>query len=519
MRLPLGRKNLEVNGQGGAASAPAMPAQGQGAPMVLNALGQQVMPSVTDTSGSNQKVQDPRYEAARAAQRQAFDRQAAGVQAQADLNVQAAEKMAPYQEAEMQRRMAERSALIARQAAIQQEIEAKHKEHNERVQRVLDYSPGGFWDNKTDEQKARVRIGIWLSAIGGGLAKQDSRAMEYINKAIERDTEAKKQRGELLMKQAEKAEGAYKTALESRGKDLADYRANNEAMFKDLADYAEMYKNTMLPQQLRAQADEKVGALRAEQAKANMDALRAYEVDVHSQHSVVQPTNMNQSAGGGTKDIKEVSKADYQGQLADEAEELIKENGLPTSKDIRQIEADAMRANRNSETARASVAAQTAIGLGKEYAPGFFPRTEYTNVSPKVAQTHSRLYEMVEQQVTDDLGSRAVGNPDLIKGEIRRRMPNADDPTPEAEKKAAAIIARGRHMRDIAAGTSGARKIQAADAAREGAASAPTTTAQPNPMARPSRDAMIEKARAAVKAGGAGAKSAKAFLERQGVKP
>jgi hypothetical protein len=394
----------------------------------------------------------------------------------------AAEKAGALREAEIaQQQAAIMRPQIAQDEQYALERERIRQEHATRIAEAqtlqrqrIDMAmkdPGGYWDNKTSFDKTMTRILIGFGAMGAG----DNKVLSLVNDEIEKDLKSKQQRSERLFKQAELARGYMSDALRARAEELSDLDTNRAALWNIVAKRTELAAKSGMAGKLTAEMAAKVATIQQAAAQAGIKASEAVatKVDVQGGHTSTTQAIGNKNAGSPTKDAKEVSKADYMAKMAEEAEQGIQQGGLPSAEHIRQIEKDTTKTARNAETSRESGFAQEAIGIGKQL--GVVPRTEYTNVPPLVGQTHSRLVEMAEQQITDDLGARVISNPDLVKGEMRRRLPNADDTPTEAKRKSAAIIERGRHMKDIIGGTASGQKIEAADAARSSAPNSPTT--------------------------------------------
>ena len=361
----------------------------------------------------------------------------------------AAEAKARDQAATMEAQQRLQAHLAQQRLQMQQDILRRSAEYQKAANMT------SFWEDKSVPQK--ILLGLAMGRPGG---------RDMVQSAMTADLEMKKAKLAAVLEQHKMAGASDQQLIQFYDEAQKNLLANHLAKVnmidltaqKILARYPQAQKNASV-----ALATEKANTMKA------IADLATSATSVSTEGSKTT-TVTGKVAASGPKDAKEVIKADAQKRLADETEELIKQGGLPTAENIRKINEDTTSANRNEEHARESSISQRMINIGKEYAPSIVPRTEYTNVSEKVAQTHSRLRTMVEQQIADDLGPRVVGNPDLVNGEIRRRMPNADDPPAEAARKAGTIIDRSRHAQDVLGNTSAAQKIGAGDSARAGTA-------------------------------------------------
>lgn len=221
--------------------------------------------------------------------------------------------------------------LERQKAAADLRIKAAHEDYNKRyADAVAAQKMPGFWEDKTEEQKSRARLGMWLSAIGAGFAKKESSAIKYINEAIDRDTKQKAGRADRLMRLAEQSKGSLSEAYRMRAEELSNTTLQHAAMVKGLADYADAFISTMLPAQQQSQARQKQAELEVEANKWLAQAHQELNTKTNWQSGhTVTTTALDGNKGVGGLSAEAVTNAVTFRQHAkalDEFGQIIKRN-------------------------------------------------------------------------------------------------------------------------------------------------------------------------------------------------
>ena len=325
-----GSKNLETNGGGGGSIASGL--GGNGLPFVPNVTRTSPSSTTTTTRPSAGYVRSLGQEET------AFDERTAAAKAEADAQAKAAQIRAnvaggygpmagvpvdsgppqtvniggapvPIPEdqpdifetkravGQAARDAAYNQELQRQQAAYEQRIRAAHADYDQRYQAAVEASKQtGYWDNKTAEQKATARMGIWLSAIGAGLSGGDNKALAFINDQIKQDTALKAARAERMMKLAELSKGTLADAYRERAEQLSNTTLNHAALAKSIADQAESYVATMIPAQQQAEARQKVAQLEADAASKLAEGHKELNTKIASESG----KTVTQEGLGGT---------------------------------------------------------------------------------------------------------------------------------------------------------------------------------------------------------------------------
>ena len=300
----------------------------------------------------------------------------------------------------------------AKDAAYMQERQRLAAEHDARVKQAhADYDQkyqqavaaqkgGGDWDDKTAEQKANARMGIWLSAVGSGLSGGDNKAIEYIKDQIKQDTASKAARAERMMKLAEMSKGALADAYKQRAEDLSNVDLNHAAMLKGITDQAETYARTMLPQEQQAQAQQKVAQLKVEAAKAWQDGHRDLNatLEINSGETTTQEALGKSSAGSVGHAAQHMQTMALYGDSMQSAIDTMKELPEPSEGDLRTIQDNQTKLGAATEEGKtmsgaAKVVAGRTIGLiPRNIADGVSPNAQlYVNAMNRANENYSRV--------------------------------------------------------------------------------------------------------------------------------
>ena len=356
-----GSKNLETNGGGGGSIASGL--GGNGLPFVPNVTRTSPSSTTTTTRPSAGYVRSLGQEET------AFDERTAAAKAEADAQAKAAQIRAnvaggygpmagvpvdsgppqtvniggapvPIPEdqpdifetkravGQAARDAAYNQELQRQQAAYEQRIRVAHADYDQRYQAAVEASKQtGYWDNKTAEQKATARMGIWLSAIGAGLSGGDNKALAFINDQIKQDTALKAARAERMMKLAELSKGTLADAYRERAEQLSNTTLNHAALAKSIADQAESYVATMIPAQQQAEARQKVAQLEADAASKLAEGHKELNTKIASESG---KTVTQEGLGGGQRarsasDIQKFALYKHLGDVSDHVLDLIKD--------------------------------------------------------------------------------------------------------------------------------------------------------------------------------------------------
>jgi hypothetical protein len=507
-----GSKNFDVNEAKGGGTTMSMGVNAQGMPVV---------PTESVGGGAEQAIQTPEWHQANEQRQQANAAALAAADAEGQKNIQLAQEQVPGQMAEGERRAREWSAHQARMASIQKDIDTGLEEYRRRAAAAQE-QPGGFWDNKTDGQKAQVRLGIWLSAIGAGIGGKQSSAIKYLQDAIERDAKSKQARSERLFKQADAAKGAYKDALEARARELSDYEANVKAGWDTVMKDAEMLSKIAAPGVMQNQLEAKKAEIAGKAAEADMKAQQEIQRKVHSTWSRTTPSaGMGGRTVPATKDTMNFSNAMENEKKALELEELLKGGNAPTPEQVQEIRDRQNKVMARQEHEKESVGESVwgQVGRKLDMLPSsIFPE----GMTPKQIRAYTLRWQLAEPEAIRATGGITwMSNPEAFRAVMGNRVHMPGESAELGDFKDQQLIEGAKRaaedLRKVSKAGIMEQKVNAANASRVSAES--SGTAAPPPSPRLTREQMIEKARATVKAGGPGAAHARAFLGRQGVEP
>jgi len=425
-------------------------------------------------------------------------------------------KLRPSLAAQEQAHLEERARL---RAEHQQRIKQAHEQYDQRYKAAVDAQNdhGGWWESKDSETKAMARVGIFLSAIGSGLAGgTENKALAYIQDQVKQDAERKAKRGEMLMRLAEQSKGALRDAYQERAEELSDLDLNYAAGLKAVTNQAELYAKTMLPKQLQVQAQEKIALLHNESAKAYQEAHEKLngKIEANSGHTVTTVGLGSQGAKGtpSTNDVVDYSTFEELDKKATRLDELTKKGEVPTPEQMDQY---ANRVNQIvSQQMREAHGGTAQVVLGKVgRALDALPKSAYPDDMTPGQREWLRLHtEMGHQVAVKKFGQSAMSNPESYHEYVDPLLYTRGKTQEEGVELAGALSQQMhttfRNLREVSKAGTREQIVHANDGAA-GAAATNATSAKPSELAPKTESvaALIAKGRALKAAGDiAGAK-------------
>lgn len=520
-------KLLQVDGAGGG-------------PAGIGANGLPFVPNVQQYSPerSTSTVQaTPGYMQGIARGQQAYQDQIAGMQAeqqaaakaaQAEVDIRqgytpgAFEREDPFeakrqlgQAAKDEQYWQERQRLRAEHA---QAIQAAHQRFDERFQAATEASNyKSFWDDMDQYQRSNARLMILMGALGAN-KEHPNAGLEFLQARAKEDAERKAARAGRLIQLAETSKGALSDAYRARAEELSDFDLNYAAGMKILADQAALYAKTMIPQQLQAQAQQKVAQVQQEAAKAFQDAHEKLNARVENKdaHSTTTMGLGGQARPRSASDIQDFSIAQELDKKATRLDQLTEKGEVPTPE---QIDAFANRTNAMVAAQIKESHGQGAILAGRlGRAFDALPKDAYpADMTPGQREWLKLHTEMVHQVGVKKFGQSAMSNPESYHEFVSPLLYSRGNTLEEGIEKGRAMSEQmhttWENMRDL----SGAGNIQQAkEAARttQGqTASKPQQSAKAKTAGNPHEEAAVAWAKA-----NRGNPTAEAVLKKAGIK-
>lgn len=300
--MPMDQQPAAAPGQSPAAGSASMRMSGSGGPARTG------VPSVSEYDKALKEGQD-------------------ALRMQAEAEGQAAQQRI----AARTKMMADREALAAEEKAAQMRLREEEDKLNAAYQATLDEAtqrakldPNHFWSSKTEAQRAQMKIGAFLAALGGG------DPVSIINKMVDRDIDAQRANFEMARESGKMRLAGIDTMfgrLRQRGLDQRQaFDVARAVMKQSLADQMDNIADGVADPVAKAKAQEAAAKFRMEVAKAKEDAAMktAQRVHLYNQDEFkrlelrISASNAAQKAkeeSPGTR--SEVAKIDLALQAAD----------------------------------------------------------------------------------------------------------------------------------------------------------------------------------------------------------
>lgn len=342
---------------------------------------------VKPTAGYMQSIEDQK--AAMGAEASALD-----VAARAEADAAFQQKLVFDQELQNEKtRQAARAQAIA---DWNKRIGEAQKQLSDRIEKAS-ADPTGYWEDRTEGERTRARIGVWLSAFGAGITGGDNLAIKTINDNIERDLKIKQAKSEKMFRLAEQSRGLLSDAYRQKAEELGDMDAQRTAAWQNVAKEMESIKLGFLPAQKRSEADQKIALVSQKAAQSLQDANKNLETRVTSESghtTTTMPMNGGKDSRPRTSnDVQNFSMMESLGEIGRRQLELMQDpSAVPTPEMMREYEQNENilinRAEKEQEGGAPSVFWSKVLRALPDWMPGSIPKQAY----PKGANPKQREY-------------------------------------------------------------------------------------------------------------------------------